>query len=206
MKNDINLLYKRKVKTYSNKNIFMVFLTVLLIGVMAFFAIKLPSDSLQAVKIKATKINNDLAASSVDNKDLAVKTQQKDNLDTLLASLNALKESRADIINYVEVIESQRPSNIFIRKLSTDPTGLIHLSGVTNSDKAIAVFCLKLREQNIFKDVFLLNSTTDLYTGVISFGITITLPASLDSITIIQGIQQTDDIAIDAKTGEENAK
>lgn len=206
MKNDINLLYKRKVKTYSNKNIFMVFLTVLLIGVMAFFAIKLPSDSLQAVKIKATKINNDLAASSVDNKDLAVKTQQKDNLDTLLASLNALKESRADIINYVEVIESQRPSNIFIRKLSTDPTGLIHLSGVTNSDKAIAVFCLKLREQNIFKDVFLLNSTTDLYTGVISFGITITLPASLDSITIIQEIQQTDDIAIDAKTGEENAK
>lgn len=213
MKNDINLLFKRRVKTYSSKNILMLLFTVLLIGVVVFFAIKLPSDSLQAAKIDAARIDKDLAASAVDSKDLAKKTEQKTNLDLLLANLNALKVSKADIINYIEVIESLRPSNIYVRKIETDPVaGQINLSGVTDLDKSIALFCLNLREkkneqeQKVFNDIFLSYSTT-MESGTISFGITITLPSSLDSSTIIQEIQLTDDATLNtAGTGEENNK
>ncbi len=200
MKNDINLLFRRRVKNYSSKNILVLLLLLLIVGGVASAAIALPSLSLQSEKTEAARIEDELKASSVDTIELAAKSTRKNNLDMILEELNVLASSKADILKYLEVIESQRPSSLWVRKLDTNDAGRINLGGIADSDKTIALFCLNLREQKneqgqrIFKEVLLISSITDLTNNMTSYGIIITLPSPLSSTDIIQEIEKKDDV------------
>lgn len=210
MKNDINLLTRRKIKSYSSKNVTVLLLIILLIGAIAYAGITLPSNARQAVRIKAAEVQKELASSAVDQKDIGDKSDLKAKLEMQLAELNALKESKADISNYVDVIERSRPSKIYISMLTTDSSTNLNLLGRADTDKTIAIFCLRLRQQNVFKKVFLSYSITDTKNKETTFAIVLTLPKTLDSTTIIQGLEKKDDVTSanadtnTAAAGEEN--
>lgn len=198
MKNDINLLFKRKVKSYSSKNVIFLLLIILVAGIVAYVGIALPSGSLNAVKKKAAAVSSELSSSSVDQNDLTYKTGLKTKLDLQIAELTSLDSSRSDILNYIEAVKESRPSTLFISMLTTNSANTINLLGRADSDKTVALFCLRLREKNMFKNVFLTYSTTDLGNSLTSFAIVLTLPSTLDSETIIKELEHKDDVTANA--------
>jgi hypothetical protein len=205
MKNDINLLIKRKIKSYSGKNIAVLLLMMLLIGAIAYAGISLPSGARQVARIKAAEVDKKLASSTVNKKDIGEKTELKARLDMQISELNALKESKGDISGYIDAVERSRPSSIVISMFTTDSATTINLLGRADSDKTIAIFCLRLREQNVFSNVFLTYSTTDVGNKETTFAIVLTLPKPLDSEDIIQGLEQKDDVTTSTTpTGQEN--
>jgi hypothetical protein len=193
MKNDINLLYKRKTKKYSSKNITFLLLIIVLIGAVVYAGIALPSGELQALKKEAAEVKNKLSASFVDKQDLANKTGRQNELNSQLAVLTALKESKTDILNYIDVIERSCPSNVIVTQMATS-SNYINLLGKADSDRTIALFCLRLREQNMFKSVFLSSSLTSPEYNITSFVITVTLPSPLEGKAIILELEQKDDL------------
>lgn len=62
---------------------------------------------------------------------------------------------------------------------------MMQIAGIANNDTVIAIFCLRLRETNVFEDVFVYTSKADLLTGQTSgFTLTAKLPTSLSTSTV----------------------
>lgn len=193
MKSDINLLYKRKSNTYSNKKLAAIALLLVVFAVGLYAGITLPSSALKVAKIESAEIENQLTSSSANQQDLTEKTLQEATLGTKLTELTTLNDTKADVLKYIEAIESSQPAVIKMKNV-TIHLDSIELIGEADSDKTIALFCLRLREQNIFKDVFLTNSFTSINEGITTFIIEITLPSPLDSTNIIKDIEKLDDV------------
>ncbi len=77
IKNDINLVFKRKSKQYSPKSLAITIVVVTVIGVGVFFGITLPTQNLAATRSAVTNLENEIAqysalamASGSDDEDI----------------------------------------------------------------------------------------------------------------------------------------
>jgi Tfp pilus assembly protein PilN len=189
MKNDINLLYKRRIKTYSGKNIVIALLLIVAIAAGMYAGIAIPSGTISAMKIEAAQLDSHISSSSETQKDLMDKTQREAMLSLQIAELEAIDNSRLDIAKFLNAVEASLPTEANLSSLQfTDEA--INLIGTANSDNDISAFCLRLKEQNVFKDVYITNSTSD--GQALSFGIIATLPSPLSNIELIKAIEQAD--------------
>lgn len=189
MKNDINLLYKRKTKTYSSKKVALIIFVIVLFAAGLYAGIALPANALSVAKIEATELESKLNSSTETQQDLTEKTQQELMLATQLLELNAIDGSRSDLSSYIEAIEKSLPTDANITQLLIAEEA-VSIMGVAKDDTVIATFCLRLREQNVFKDVYLISSTSSTDEPGTIFTMSATLPSSLSSIGLIQSIEQ----------------
>ncbi|HEX3073124.1 MAG TPA: PilN domain-containing protein [Ignavibacteriales bacterium] len=189
MKNDINLLYKRKTKTYSSKRVALIIFVIVLFAAGLYAGIALPTNALSVAKIEAAELESKLNSSTETQQDLTEKTQQELVLATQLLELNAIDASRSDISAYIEAIEKSLPTDANITQLLISDE-MVSIMGIAKDDTVIATFCLRLREQNVFKDVYLISSTSPVDEQGTVFSLSATLPSSLSSIRLIQAIEQ----------------
>jgi Tfp pilus assembly protein PilN len=196
MKNDINLLYKRKTKTYSNKKVLAIVLLLVLLAAGMYAGIALPSSALRVAKLKAAELENKLSTSSQTQQELTDKSLQNALLSLQLTELKAIDELRSDVTSYFEAIERAQPTEVAITNLSMSKRSMNisgSISGIPESDKIVATFCLRLREQNVFSNVYLSKTTTE-DNDICTFMVYATLPSPLDSETLIKAIEQKDDV------------
>jgi Tfp pilus assembly protein PilN len=189
MKNDINLLFKRKTKTYSSKKVALIIFVIVLLIAGLYAGIALPTNALSVAKIEAAELESKLNSSTETQQDLTEKTQMELIYATQLLELNTIKESRSDLSVYIEAIEKSLPTDANITQLLISDEA-VNIMGVAKDDTVIATLCLRLREQNVFKDVYLINSTSPVGEQGTVFSLSATLPSSLSSIGLIQSIEQ----------------
>ena len=207
MKNDINLLYKRKKADVSSKKWLKIFAGVVLIAAIVFAGVALPSQSLEALKVQVASLENSLNASTSSNDTLQEKLDYNGSLNEQLSELISLNDSKSDIQTYIDAVEQSLPAEIYIVDLTLSNETML-ISGIAPDDTVIASFCLRLRETQLFDDVFLTNSTT--LTDTTSFSLTATLPVSLSSDfyigSLIPSDQETETTQNDATASQEGGQ
>ena len=198
MKNDINLLYKRKKADVSSKKWLKLFAAVVLAAAIIFAGIALPSRSLDALKLEVASLENILNASTASNDVLQEKLDYNDSLNEQLSELISLNDSKSDIQTYIDAVEQSLPAGASIVELGLS-NQTMSVAGAATDDTVIASFCLRLRETQLFDEVFLTNSTT--ITDTTSFSLTATLPVSLSSDFYIGSLIPSDEETETAQNG-----
>ncbi len=196
MKNDINLLSKRKTKAYSSKKILGIVLLIIFLAGGMYAGIALPSAALRAAKLEAALLEGKLSASSQTQQDLTDKSQRQALLALQLSELKAIDGIRTDVSEYLAAVEKAQPREITLSRLAVSKKIMSisgYLTGFDNGDEIIATFCLRLREQGVFTSVYITNTTTEK-SGICTFSLAVVLPLSLDSETLIQGIEHKDNV------------
>lgn len=192
MKSDINLIYKRKTKTYSNK---MILGAVLLIAALAagmYAGIALPSGALNVAKLHSAELDSKLSSSTQTQQQLTALSATKASLLMQKAELDAVNDIKDDVSSYLEAIEKALPASANAYNIVMLQNG-ISIYGTAEDDSAIATFCLRLREQNIFESVFVTVSTYLEREKIHDFQVDAVLASSLDSKTLIKEIEGKDD-------------
>lgn len=184
MKNDINLLYKRKSKRNMGKKVFAVlFGAAILVGGW-YAGITLPAQSLEEAKKEIAKLDEELIESTETSDSMFEKLEHINFLDNQLEGLKRLNIEKSDVSDYIEIVENSLPKGANITQLSL-VSDTMNIMGIADNDKTIATFCLRLRETNIFEEVFVYNSKADLEDGQTStFMISAILPTSLSTSTV----------------------
>jgi Tfp pilus assembly protein PilN len=189
MKNDINLLYKRKTRTFSNKKIALIVLLIVLLAAGMYAGIAIPGGMLAVARLEASELESKLNSSTETQQDLTDKTQQEALLALQLTEIKAFDGNRSDMTGYIDAVEASLPTSASITQLQiTDDR--FEIQGVARDDNAIAAFCLRLREQSVFKDVYITSDTTPIDDNVSIFALTATLNLPLSNVPLIQVIEQ----------------
>lgn len=179
MKNDINLLLKRKTKQLSSARIVTALVVLLFIGGALLAAIALPSQALSTIKLAVADLDYEIMSSSHVEQELIEKTAQNASLIEQLESLEQLNTSKSDVLGYIETVERSLPSDANLTQMSFAEDQL-NIIGVAKSDAVVATFSLRLRDTNKFDSVFIMNSTT-MGEDLTSFTLKATLPFTLSS-------------------------
>jgi Tfp pilus assembly protein PilN len=179
MKNDINLLQKRKTKQLSSQRIVTILVVLLFIAGALFAGIALPSQALSAIKLTVADLDYEIVSSSHIEQELIEKTAQNKALTEQIESLGKLSESKSDVLAYIETVERCLPTeaNLTQMNFSEDELNMI---GVAKNDAVVAAFSLRLRDTNMFDSVFIINSIT-IREDLTSFTLKATLPFTLAS-------------------------
>ncbi len=205
IKNDINLLQKRKGKQYSSKSVALTLVLVGVFGVGIFLGITLPSKNLAqtraAVAILDSKLqqyngaatsasedtDNSEAASGVSIDNLYIeKSNTLKNLEEELESLILLSSAESNALEYISSIEESIPGEANVSSLNLVESDL-SIYGTAQDDEALAEFTLKLRECGLFNDVFVVSSMVAAPGEKICvFNITATLTEPLNSRPVTQ--------------------
>jgi Tfp pilus assembly protein PilN len=183
MRNDINLLQKRKSQKYSAQKWAMILLCIALFAGAVYAGFTIPANARIAAQLNITDLRAELLAISGTNEDLSglnsEYAQRKEQLD----ALTAIDGARADMSGYVEAIEASLPSTANIAMLTAEKE-TISVLGIADNNDAIAAFCLRLRETGKFSEVFLSFSTL-MENGTTSFSIELALPVTLDGSAML---------------------
>ena len=178
IKNDINLIQKRKTNQYSSKSVVLIIAVVVILGAGIFFGITLPSKNLTTTKAALLSLDNDLQqySSTVtevgpDGTENSVnvtidaayieKSNILNSLNEQLDSLTLLSTAESNALVYINSIESAIPSNVNISNLKMSEDEL-NLYGAASSDAALAEFTVKLRETGYFQDIFISSSMVSM--------------------------------------------
>ncbi len=202
MKNDINLLQKRKNQKFSGQKWAALILVIVLIAGAAYAGITIPSSLRFTAHLAAAKLNSDIQNATGQAGDLSelnsAYAQRKEQLDALAT----IDTSTSAISEYINAVEQACPTTVNLSLFNASGE-TIHINGTAASDEDIATFCLHLRETGIFSSVFLENSVDTVVNGadnagsgdiliitedaviVTSFTITLTLPVTLDSSAVL---------------------
>lgn len=193
MKSDINLIFKRKTKTYSNKRILAVVLLIALVAGGMYAGIALPLGAKQVIKLEVAELDSKLSSSTQTQQELTQKAEEKARLSLQYTELNALKESKNDVSRYFDAVETSLPSDANASNISIS-RNIMSICGYAPNDDVIAAFCLRLREQNVFRDVFVTVSTYIKDQETNYFQLEAMLPSSLETEDLIKEIEGTDDV------------
>lgn len=184
MKNDINLLFKRKVKKHVGKKMFAALLGAAVLAGGLYAGITLPAQSLEAERKEVAKLDEQLNASTETGDILLEKLDNISFLDEQLEGLKRLNIEKSDVSDYIDIVENSLPAGANITQLSL-VSDTMNITGIADNDTIIAMFCLRLRETNIFEEVFIYNTAADLENEQIStFMLSATLPTSLSTSTV----------------------
>ncbi|MGI5850245.1 MAG: PilN domain-containing protein [Christensenellales bacterium] len=191
MKNDINLLYKRKKNKYPRKKLAGIIIGMIIILGCLYAGIALPSQALTVARLEVKNLDGNLVTASMTEQELTQKTQYNSTLKKQLEELKLLNGSKTDIATYLNAVQQSLPSNANILMLSlSDRT--MNISGIAKDDAVLAIFCIKLKETNIFDNIFISNSTTSMDGNETSFSLYAALPSSLSTASLIQDKEKTD--------------
>ncbi|MBT3318907.1 MAG: PilN domain-containing protein [Clostridia bacterium] len=205
IKNDINLVFKRKTKQYSPKSLAITIVAVTVIGVGVFFGITLPTKNLAATKKAVTNLENEiaqysaLAMSSGETDEMSevpadltletvliIKSEKLSSLNEQLDGLKLISTAESNALAYIYAIEESIPGEINIGNLIMNGQTL-EIIGISYDDTSLATFCLRLRETGMFTDVFVSTSMVR-FPGEKSaiFTISAELIESLDAMPVPQ--------------------
>lgn len=190
MKNDINLLYKRETKALSTKRIAAIIISLIVLAVALYAGITIPSSQLTALRSKAAELDNQLGTTTSIQVELSDKTKQNKLLEVKLEEIKALGDTKSNIIKYINAVESSLPTDANINNIVFSVQSL-SINGTAKNDTVISTFCLKLKQQKIFNDVFVASSIA-LDNVTTTFNITATLPNNLTTDDIINAIEEKD--------------
>lgn len=205
IKNDINLIFRRKSKQYSPKSLAITIAAVTVIGIGAFFGITLPTNNLAATKKAVTNLENEIAQysalslssdSSFDAETLPadvtletiliLKSERLSSLNEQLDGLKLISTAESNALAYIYAIEDSIPAEINIGSLTMRGQTL-EMVGISENDTALATFCLRLRETAMFSDVFVSTTMVQLPEEKSAiFTISAVLSESLDAMPAVQ--------------------
>lgn len=192
MKNDINLLQKRKGEQYSAQKWAKLLLGVVLFAVAVYAGFMLPNMALSDAKLTAAELDGKLNSSAGTQQNLTELTEAFMTRSEQLEVLTALDTARSDMSGYLEAVETSLPTSAHLTEIDiVDRT--ITISGIASDDSTIAAFCVRLRDTGKFSNVFLQTSTANT-DGSAGFWVIAELPVSLDSSSILP--QETDEAQI----------
>ena len=176
IKNDINLIQKRKNKQYSSKSLAVTITLVAVLGIGIFLGITLPSRNLAQTRDKVARLSSELqqysglalsASGSTDEEGAATgvsidtmyieKSKTLNSLEEQLDSLMILATAQSNALVYINAIEAGIPNEANITSLSLVKDEL-NIYGSAMDDAAVAQFTLKLRECGLFEEVFVASS------------------------------------------------
>ena len=203
MKKDINLLYKRKSKQYSGKKLVIIMLAILFIGGALYFGITLPTEALANTKAAVSQLDSKLS----ENKDLDTqmleKAREKKVLEEQLEGIKMISSAKSDVSEYVEIIEESLPREALVTQLSMSDESL-EILGVAENDEILATFFLRLREKNVFSDLYVVSSTVLLGTdNTTMFRLTGTLPKSLSDVPLAEESEDGNTLTEETATQED---
>jgi Tfp pilus assembly protein PilN len=184
MKNDINLLQKRKAKQYSGKKMATIFLFVALFAALLYAGIALPSRTLAAAQAKSRLLEEELTSQPAIEMELAEKTQYNAMLMDQVTGLKVLSDAKSDVSQYLAAVEASLPTSARISFLNLSGN-MLNISGIVTKDEVLATFALRLRESQLFKDVFISSSVLTNEDNTTLFTITVTLPGSLSGSALV---------------------
>lgn len=176
IKNDINLIHRRKSAQYSSKSLMMTIAIVVIVGVCVYLGITLPKNNLAATKAAVINLEDQLQqfsgialSAGGTNTDIDIpanagldaiymeKSKQLKSLDEQLESLKMISTAESNALAYINAIEESTPSEVNLTSISMKDDKL-NLNGIASSDTSLAVFCLRLKETNMFSDIFIPSS------------------------------------------------
>jgi len=174
IKNDINLIQKRKTNQYSSKSVVLIIAVVVILGAGIYFGITLPSKNLTATKAALLSLDNDLQQYNSTTTEVAEDGTQNtvsvtidaayieksnilNSLNEQLDSLTLLATAESNALVYINSIESAIPTKVNISNLKMSEDEL-NIYGAASSDAALAEFTVKLRESGYFQDIFITSS------------------------------------------------
>lgn len=200
-KNDINLIQRRKNGQYSFKSIMIAIGILVFVGVCVYLGITLPSKNLSETKAAVIRLEDQLQqfsgialSAGGTNTDIdipvnagldtiyMVKTKQLKSLEEQLESLKIISTAESNALAYIYAIEESTPEKVSLTSISMNEDNL-SLNGTASGDTALAVFCLRLKETNMFSDVFVSSSMVIVPDDTTTiFNMTATLNEPLDSM------------------------
>ena len=193
MKNDINLLQKRKSKQYSGKKLATVLLIVAFFAALLYAGIALPSRMLAAAQLKSRYLENELMSQPAIEIELAEKTQYNATLMDQVAEIEVLSVAKSDVSQYLSAVEASLPTSARITFLNLSGN-MLNISGIVTKDEVLATFALRLRETQLFQNVFISSSVLTNEDNSTLFTILATLPSSLSgSAIVLDGSDETND-------------
>ena len=221
IKNDINLLQKRKSKQYSSKSVALTIVLVGVLGVGVFLGITLPSKNLAQTRAAVSMLDSELqkyngaalaasegadsseAASDVSIDTLYIeKSNTLKNLEEELESLVLLSSAKSNALEYIYCIEEGIPGEANVSSLTLAESDL-SIYGTAQDDEALAEFTLKLRECGLFNDVFVVSSMVAAPgEKTCVFNITATLTEPLNSRPVTQN-EDASDVVTTSAGGEQ---
>ena len=195
MKNDINLLYKRKQKQYSSKKWAGIMLGVVFFAGALYFGITLPTNNLAATKVQVADLDSKLNENAGIEAQMLEKSVEFRSLEEQLAGLKLISTAKSDVTLYLETIEESVPVEAYITQMSMGDEAL-DILGVAQSDEILATFMLRLREKNLFSDLYVASTTVMFGTDTTTmFRLTGTLPVSLSDIPMAENEETPQDEA-----------
>lgn len=189
MKNDINLLQKRKGKKYSAQKWATLLLGIALFAGSVYAGFMFPNNARIAARLTASEMNSEIISASGSQSNLAELTEEYAARSEQLEALTAINNARSDMGGYLEAVEKSLPASANISSLSIVGQTL-GISGEAPDDDIVATFCVRLRETGKFSSVFLQNSLASP-TGGTTFSIVAELPVTMDSTGVLSDVTET---------------
>lgn len=184
--NDINLLVQRSTAKSSIKKWVGLLIAVVFFAGALYAGITIPADSITTARMQITELNDMIQTDSNLELDLIEKRQNRNALSDQLDSLETIAAAKSDILMYIETIEKCLPTQANITQLSIFEQ-TIDITGIADNDEIIATFYLRLRESNLFLNLYVSTSTVmEDESQMTMFRLTGSLPASLTSIPLIE--------------------
>lgn len=211
-KNDINLIQRRKSGQYSIKNIMIAIGILIFVGVCVYLGITLPTKNLSDTKAAVIRLEDQLqqfsgialsaGGTNTDN-DIPVnasldtiymeKTKQLKALEEQLKSLKIISTAESNALAYIKAIEESTPKKVNLTSITMSKDNL-SLNGTASGDTTLAVFCLKLKETNLFSNVFVSSSMVIIPGDTATiFNMTATLNEPLDSMPTVETLEDNSD-------------
>lgn len=221
-KNDINLIQRRKNGQYSLKSIMIAIGILVFVGVCVYLGITLPSKNLSETKAAVIRLEDQLQqfsgialSAGGTNTDIdipvnagldtiyMVKTKQLKGLEEQLESLKMISTAESNALAYINAIEESAPDEVKFTSISMNEDNL-SLNGTASGDTALAVFCLRMKETNMFSDVFVSSSMVVIPgDSTTIFNMTATLNEPLDSMPATDMLEDSDSNATQEVTQNE---
>lgn len=212
IKNDINLIQRRKSGQYSTKNLMLTIAIVVIVGICVYLGITLPTSNLAATKAAVTNLEDQLqqfsgialsAGGTNTDVDIPVnagldviymeKSKQLKGLEEQLESLKIIATAESNALSYINAIEESTPSEVNLTGIAMYNDNL-SLNGTASGDTSLAIFCLRLRETNMFSDVFVSSSMVESQGSTSTiFNLTARLNEPLDNMPMTQMLEGSQD-------------
>ncbi len=204
MKNDINLIYKRKnIKNSRYMTIGFIGGAVFL-AVFAIVGVWLPVKAKTDAQSNLDSIRQQLDAFQLSDDEMLATASENQQLTEQLADLLLIQESRSDVLEYLEGIENALPAGACLTNISM-LDNLLTITGVAHDDSEIAAFILHLKGSGLFTQVLLDSSTIGDDGHQTMFSLSVILPASLNGPAVVEQSGNDESTGENAAENSDNA-
>lgn len=204
MKNDINLIYKRKNVKSSQKMTIGILAGAVLLVVFIIAGIWLPLKTKADAQENLNSINQQIQAYQLSDADILTTTMEYQQLTEHLTKLTLIQESRSDVLNYLKSIENALPTGARLTNISM-LDNLLTMTGEATDDTEIAAFMLHLKKSGLFIYLLLDSSTVSDNGHNTLFSLSAILPVSLSGPAVSEEVSD-DELSNSENVAEQQTK